>query len=115
MALVDIFWEIGHKITGHDIDRSLTAGHRIFRAFFGTSPLVCSVVWDLLYRARPRNSKPKHLLWALLLLKIYNIESLNATLVKASVKTFRKWSLIFIKLLARMPVVILDVLSDLSF
>jgi hypothetical protein len=42
---------------------------------------VCVVVWDLLLLQRPRKSTPEHLLWALLLLKRYTIESVNAALV----------------------------------
>lgn len=105
MALVETFWKAGHKITGHDLDGSLSLGYRRFRAFFGTSPLVCLVAWDILFNARPRNSTPEHLLWALMLLKRYSIETFNATLIGVSEKTFRKWSHIFINLLADMPVV----------
>ena len=101
MASVETFWKAGHKITGHDIDGSLSTGYRKFRAFFGTSPLVCAVAWDIISMARPRKSTPQHLL----LLKRYDIESINATLVGVSDKTFRKWSHIFINLLADMLVV----------
>ncbi|KAI9562432.1 hypothetical protein GHT06_009862 [Daphnia sinensis] len=104
MALVETFWKAGHKITGHDLDGSLSLGYRRFRAFFGTSPLVCLVAWDILFNARPSNSKPEHLLWALMLLKRYSIETFNATVIGVSEKTFRKWSHIFINLLADMPV-----------
>lgn len=68
-------------MTGHDVEGSLTAGHRKFRAFFGTSPAVCFVDWDLLANVRPNNSKPDHLLWALMLLRRYCIESLNLALI----------------------------------
>ena len=105
MALIETFWESGHTITGHNTGGSLTVGYRKFRAFFGTSPLVCIIVWDLLCHVRPRNSKPEHLLWAMMLLKRYSIESVNAALTKVSEKTFRKWSLIFIELLGNMTVV----------
>jgi hypothetical protein len=107
MASVDTFWSLGHKITKHDMEGSISLGYRKFRAFFGTSPLVCVVVWDLLLVHRPRKSSPDHLLWALLLLKRYTIESVNAVLVGVSEKTFRKWSHTFICLLANLPVVIL--------
>ena len=40
-----------------------------------------------------------------MLLKQYNIESINAVLVGVSEKTFRKWSLIFIRLIANLSVV----------
>ncbi len=80
MALIETFWTAGHKISGHDCNQSLSTGYRIFRAYFGTSPLVCAVVWDLLSRVRPRNSKPENLLWALMVLKRYNVRSINASL-----------------------------------
>lgn len=80
-------------------------GYRLFRSFFGTSPQVCAIVWDMLSTQRPPNSTPNHLLWGLLLLKQYNIESVNAVLVGASEKTFRKWSLIYVRLIANLPVV----------
>ena len=106
MASVDSFLTLGHKITKHDMDGSISLGYRKFRAFFGTSPLVCVVVWDLLLVQRPRKSTPEHLLWALLLLKRYTIESVNAALVGVSEKTFRKWAHTFIHLLSNLPVVI---------
>ncbi len=105
MASVDTFWIVGHKITKHDVEGSLSLGYRKFRVFFGTSPLVCVVVWDLLVH-RPRKSTPQHLLWALLLLKRYTIESVNAVLVGVNEKTFRKWAHTFILLLSNLPVVI---------
>jgi hypothetical protein len=105
MASVATFWNLGHKITKHKRDGSISVGYRKFRAFFGTSPIVCVVVWDMLLVHRPHKSKPEHLLWALLLLKRYNIESFNAALVGVTEKTFRKWSHTFIYLLSNLPVV----------
>ena len=105
MVFIEMFWRLGHKITGHDLDGSLSTGYRQFRAFFGTSPLVCAICWDLLLEVRPHKALPEHLLWGLLLLKQYQIESVNATLVNVSEKTFSKWSHIFINLLANMDVV----------
>lgn len=105
MASVGTFWTAGHKISGHDVNGSLSLGYRRFRAFFGTSPLVCVVAWDVMSMVRPRSSRPEHLLWALLLLKRYSVENVNATLIGVNEKTFRKWSHIFINLLADMPVV----------
>ncbi|EFX75908.1 hypothetical protein DAPPUDRAFT_322882 [Daphnia pulex] len=89
MASVESFWRFGH---------------RKFREFFGTSPALCVVAWDLLADVRLINSKPNHLLWALMLLKRHCIESLNAALVKFTEKSFRKWSLLFVDLLADMQV-----------
>ncbi len=80
-------------------------GYRLFRAFFGTTPQVCEIVWHMLSTRRPPHSTPHHLLWGFLLLKQYNIESVNAVLVGVSEKTFRKWSLMYIQLIANLPVV----------
>jgi hypothetical protein len=106
MASVDSFFTLGHKITRHDMDGSISLGYRKFRAFFGTSSLVCVAVWDFLLVQRPRKSTPEHLLWALLLLRRYTIESVNAALVGVSEKTFRKWAHTFIHLLSNLPVII---------
>ena len=105
MASIDTFWRLGHKITGYELEGSLSVGYRKFRSFFGTTPLVCFVSWDMLSPVRPRKSAPKHLLWALMLLKNYSTESVNAGLTDVDEKTFRKWSLIFVNLLANMTVV----------
>ena len=106
MASVEVFWHLGHQISKHKIDGSISVGYRKFRAFFGTSPIVCVVVWEMLMVHQPPKSKPEHLLWALLLLKQYAIESFNAALVGVTEKTFRKWAHTFIQLLSNLPVVI---------
>ncbi|KAK4037477.1 hypothetical protein OUZ56_029510 [Daphnia magna] len=104
MTLSEIFWNLGHKITCHNLRGSISMGYRLFRSFFGTSPQVYAIVWDILSTQRPPNSTPNHLLWGFLLLKQYNIESVNAVLVGASEKTFRKWSSIYVRLIANLPV-----------
>lgn len=106
MASAKTFWNLGHKITKHNENGSICVGYRKFRAFFGTTPVICAIAWDMLLASRPPKSRHEHLLWALLLLKRYSIESLNAALVGVNEKTFRKWSLIFIHLLSDLPVVI---------
>lgn len=74
-----------------------------FKRFFGTSPLVCVVAWDIMSMARPRTSRPEHLLWALLLLKRYGVEDINTSLIGISEKTIQMWSHICINLLEDMP------------
>lgn len=105
MASAETFWRLGHKITRHDMDGSITLGYRKFRSFFGTSPVVCVSAWDNLLNVLPKKSHPEHLLWALLHMKLYCPEHTNAALVGASEKTFRKWCHIFVRLIAKMPVV----------
>ncbi|XP_045034955.1 uncharacterized protein LOC116930552 [Daphnia magna] len=104
MTSSEIFWNLGHNITGHNLFGSRSMGYRLFRAFFGTTPQVCEIVWHMLSTRRPPNSTPHHLLWGLLLLKQYNIESVNAVLVGVTEKTFCIWSLMYIQLIANLPV-----------
>lgn len=69
-----------------------------FHSLFGTSPLVCSIIWKKLieYNFLPRKSCPFHMLWALLFLKLYNNESTLSSIVGTSNRTFRKWSWMFV-------------------
>ena len=105
MVLTETFWSLGHSITRHNKEGSVTLGYRKFRAYFETTPLVCVSIWERLSNTRPQGSVPQHLLWALLHLKQYCIENINAALVGVTEKTFRKWSHIFIPLISNLPVV----------
>jgi hypothetical protein len=79
---------------------------RRFRAFFGTTPIICSVLWSLCLPSFIAQAvMPAHLLWALLFLKQYNIEEVNASMTGTDEKTFRKWSWLVISILADLDVV----------
>ena len=56
---------------------------RRFRATFGTSSIVCCRIWKFLQldKASLENMTPNHLLWGLLLLKIYSSETTHAGMV----------------------------------
>jgi hypothetical protein len=75
----DAFLEAGLSIIGWKKERSSAAIGIRFAALFGVNPLLCSLVWRRIYRARhgtmPR-ATPKHLLWALMFLKTYETEAL---------------------------------------
>lgn len=77
---------------------------RAFRAHFGTSIDVCSLLWDGI-RADTRFYRyiqPRHLLWALLFLKTYNTEDVLSSRVGTTPKTFRKWVWKVLRLIQRM-------------
>ena len=66
---------------------------REFRSQFGVSWFVCEDAWNLLQSKKPNKLRqPKHLLWALLFLKVYGNEKTHSVLACCDVKTFRKWS-----------------------
>ena len=66
---------------------------RHFKAVFGVSPLLCSVVWNYMDddEKLPRRAQPKHLLWTLMFLKLYNSENVLSSMCGCEEKTFRKW------------------------
>ena len=53
-------------------------GDRDFRALFGVGANICSIVWNLC--DFPIGTEPKHLLWALLFLKVNGTESVLITI-----------------------------------
>jgi len=71
---------------------------RDFRAMFGPCPLICSVVWEII--DKPPKGLPKHLLWALMFLKLYETNSTLAAMAKTTRPTFRKWSWLFVEAIA---------------
>lgn len=78
---------------------------RKFLAFFGTTAFVCALLWAMLLPQLPdlpSNVHPKHLLWALIFLKQYNIEEVNAKLAACDEKTFRKWVWLFVEMIAEL-------------
>ena len=80
---------------------------RVFRENFGIDPALCSLVWYILTEDEdyattfPTGAHPKHLLWALLMLKVYSTESSLCAIAKVkSPKTFRKWAWVFVVAMA---------------
>lgn len=53
----------------------------------------------------PDDAEPKHLLWGLVLLKNYAVESVSEVIYGVRRKTFRRWSRLFIKQMASMSLV----------
>ena len=82
-----------HKGSDHIVDRR-------FRSSFGISSRVCSRVWALLQEDDLEKMKPDHLLWGLLLLKVYAFEVANSGTIGVDEKTFRKWLHLAIKKIA---------------
>ena len=73
--------------------------NRKFKAHFGVTPEVCAEVWYSI--KKPTNARPKHLLWALLFLKLYETEDvLIAKLQVKSRETLRKWVWVMVQAIA---------------
>jgi DDE superfamily endonuclease len=95
-----IFVELGNSIMQrHAKTRSAKTEERRFRGHFGTSPEICSILWDMVDpgRTMPKGARPKHLLWSLAFLKLYlNEEALSGLAGGVDEKTLRKWTWIFV-------------------
>lgn len=101
-----LFFSLGCQYMGHGCRLSKIVGFRRFKAFYGVTPSVCSLIWSLIKSDTNTEIKPKHLLWGLNFLKQYSVEHLRRTLFKADEKTIRKYTWIVIELLADMNVVL---------
>lgn len=67
---------------------------------FGVSPTVTAVVWVHIRDSLPEETMPKHLLWALMLLKVYGTEAVHEALSGVCRTTFRNWAWTLIKSIA---------------
>ena len=73
----------------------LASNLQCFRSYFGTSPVICAILWQMIVDAEPlkRGAMKGHLLWALVFLKVYaNKSALCALVGLPNKKTFCKWT-----------------------
>lgn len=68
----------------------LTTEHK-FKALFGVSPYVCSILWEEMI-IHGTDMTPFYLLWGLLFLKTYGIEHVNSTIVNTNPRKFRNYA-----------------------
>jgi hypothetical protein len=92
-------------LTGSQLSRRKV--QRVFRTCFGCSILVVTVCWNLLVERGtvPEKGVPKHLFWALSLLKCYETESFYSTWFHVDPGTFRKWAWAFIGAISSLEIV----------
>ena len=78
---------------------------RRFRCLFGVAPHVCSTIWHIFGGNLPNGGQPQHLLWCLLLLKVYGTEIVLSTIAGVDRKTFRKWAWEFVYAISALSIV----------
>ena len=100
------FLTLGVTIGGKPkLERDLNkADTNFFKRSYGVSPDVCSQTWELLniHHLVTSKARPKHLLWSLVFLNIYNSEIFLSRLLKTTEKTFRKWCWVLVRSLCRL-------------
>jgi hypothetical protein len=86
---------------------SVLINARRFKALFGVSASRCAHIWRRLQidEVLPSKATPKHLLWALYFLKVYDSENNMAGRCGCDEKTLRKWIWKMIDALCRMDIV----------
>lgn len=99
------FWTLGHKFTDHSPNLSLKQGSRRFKTFYGVSPRICSILWQLIEKIVSETCEPRHLMWTLSFLKQYHTETANRSNFEADEKTFRKYVWLLTDALAELHVV----------
>jgi hypothetical protein len=79
----------------------------LFRGCFGCSVNVVTIVWNLLVVQLkvPAKGVPKHVFWALALMKSYRTEAVYSAWFHVDAFTFRKWAWAFILAMSRLDVV----------
>ena len=77
---------------------------RRWRSMFGASPIVCSRLWELIdiinNPSLPDNSEAKHLMFALMFLRTYDMNEKHAVESGQDETTFPKWQWLFVEAIA---------------
>lgn len=105
MANPDVFLSVAPGILNRAPGLNCCAErHRKFRALFRITPATYANTW--LEKYRSQGASYKHLLWACMLLKVYGNVMVFTVLAGVDRKTWRKWFLEFVGLIAGLKVVI---------
>ena len=98
---------LASTILKYKLDCTVDHHLRLFKAHFCVSPFIVSCVWNRLEDATllPSKSKPFHLLWTLLFLKLYCPSEVLAGMCGTTGKTYRQWIWRMLDRLEVLPVV----------
>lgn len=91
------------EIAAEDLigDSNPSQSHQKYVAHFGVDSLVTAKIWDMTKPSLPTKVKPKHLLWALMFMKVYNSELVFASWAGVTPKTYRKYCWMIIEAIAK--------------
>lgn len=105
---------IGYRLNNENNRAEKVEGSYAFRAIFGISPEVCSVVYRI-SKMREKKILPRHLLWGLALANSYDTESNFASVFNVTRKTFRKRAFeALVACASALPQVVSVLLKDLD-
>jgi hypothetical protein len=91
---------------------------RRWMSAFGAPPIVCCILWNKMdpFKTMPRGVEPKHLLWGLHFLAVYDTEENSSQRVgQVDEKTFRKWAHLFVKAISYLESEVVSFLDRINF
>ena len=73
----------------------------LFRSHIGCSFEVCADAWNRMVArdSLPGDAKPKHLIWTLMYLKLYDTQRRSSVVLRSDADTIRKWRNIILRAL----------------
>ena len=113
-GLMNEFIDVGFELLQFKRKEWNTTSARRWKASFGCSPTCCAIVWQMMDPPNnsfiPNNCHPKHLLWALMHMKLYTSQdALSSAVGGVSAKTVRKWVRAFIRELSQLSQTLVSV------
>ena len=114
------FFEIGREMMNRPtMKMGKGDANRRFNSFFGATPEVCNIAWDLILAEDniPKGGRKEHMMWALRFLKTNETENVLAGILGGiDEKTLRKWIDIFVRRLSNLEgVVVSGIFMFISF
>ena len=100
--------ELIHGEDGRIFRRKENYRQKNFKQHFGKSPYMISLLWKEIIHdkwiLRKTNGKPqpRHLLWALNFMQVYDEETPSSSRFKCDEKTWRKWTWVYVTAMSRL-------------
>ena len=86
------FMHLSEGMTARAAGLHSTLAHRRFHALFRCCLAQCLELWRNISVANLLGGHPDHLIWSLLLMKVYATESVLSLIAGLGRKTYRKWA-----------------------
>jgi len=103
------FYKMGSRIARYKLSRSENVSQRRFKAHFGTPSDVAACTWELMTEAKflrdalgSSKPNPDHMMWSLMLLKMYPTMPAMASTLQVDETTVRKWCLLYLEAMAEL-------------
>ena len=104
----EAFLHLGTQVITKATTRDSSVDDRTYKAFFGVSAGIVAECWEAIECSLPKGKHPKHILWALLFMKLYLPEDATIAILGTSKPTMRKWVWTVIRAIAGTDIICFD-------